>query len=74
MVQDRAGFTGAPSNLGEVTATRYILRVSAHAGPALMQGDRADAIGVSVLDPLARAEVACRADRQAKAEATRVNF
>jgi alpha-D-ribose 1-methylphosphonate 5-triphosphate synthase subunit PhnG len=41
---------------------------------ALMQGDRAGEIRRTVLDPLAREEADRRADRAAKAEATRVEF
>ncbi|MFB9151473.1 phosphonate C-P lyase system protein PhnG [Roseovarius ramblicola] len=41
---------------------------------ALMQGDEAARLRGAVLDPLARAEAARRADRAGKAAATRVDF
>ena len=92
MVRGRAGGTGAPFNLGEVTATRCALRLGDAEGhalvqgrcveharraaemDALMQGARAGDVRRLVLEPLARDEAARRAERAAKAEATRVEF
>lgn len=92
MVRGRAGGTGAPFNLGEVTATRCALRDDGAEGHAivqgrdaehaaraawldlLMQGARATEVRRVVLEPLAAAEAARRAERAMKAEATRVDF
>ncbi|MGB3407750.1 MAG: phosphonate C-P lyase system protein PhnG, partial [Jannaschia sp.] len=38
MVRGRAGATGAPFNLGEVTATRCALRLDGLEGHAIVQG------------------------------------
>lgn len=93
MVRGRAGATGAPFNLGEVTVTRCALTLSSgevgHAYiqgrrksdaeaaalvDALMQTDAADALRVSVLDPLMQELTAAKAARAAKAAATKVEF
>ena len=42
MVRGRAGGTGAPFNLGEVTATRCALRLDAAEGHAVVQGRDAE--------------------------------
>lgn len=42
MVRGRAGGTGAPFNLGEVTATRCVLRLEGAEGHAIVQGRDAD--------------------------------
>lgn len=93
MVRGRAGATGAPFNLGEMTVTRCSIRLScgtvghgyvqgrdkSHALfaaviDAVLQTGAADAVQVAVLDPLVREAEATRADRAAKAAATKVDF
>ena len=93
MVRGRAGATGAPFNLGEMTVTRCSVRLSggevghgyvqgrdkAHAEraaliDALMQTDRADCLRRDILGPLSEHVAARRADRAARAAATKVEF
>jgi alpha-D-ribose 1-methylphosphonate 5-triphosphate synthase subunit PhnG len=95
MVRGRAGGTGAPFNLGEVTVTRCSLRTGkdmGHVGhgyvqgrrkqdaeaaalvDALMQTDMADLLRAQVLDVLQNERSADRAQRAAKAAATKVDF
>ncbi|MFN6976660.1 MAG: phosphonate C-P lyase system protein PhnG [Gemmobacter sp.] len=54
MVRGRAGGTGAPFNLGEMTVTRCVLRLSSGAvGMAQVQGrDRAHAARAALVDAL----------------------
>ena len=58
MVQGRIGGTGAPFNLGEMTVTRCVLRLSSGAvGHAHVQGrDKAHAIRAAVLDALLQSD------------------
>ena len=93
MVRARAGGTGAPFNLGEMTITRCALKLATgevgHAYvqgrrkadaeaaalvDALMQTDAADALQTAVLDPLATEAATAKANRAAKAAATKVDF
>ena len=93
MVRGRAGGTGAPFNLGEMTVTRCALTLSEGVvGHAYIQGRRkadaeaaalidaqmqteaADRLRADVLDPLAQDAKARRAERAARAAATRVDF
>ena len=81
MVQGRAGATGAPFNLGEMTVTRCSLRLACGAvGHAMVQGrDRDHALRAAVVDALmqtgAAAEIRARVLAplaQAEAEARQV--
>ena len=93
MVRGRAGGTGAPFNLGEMTVTRCALSLDGGAvGHAYIQGRRkadaeaaalvdalmqtpaADQVRRAVLDPLVQDQTARKAERAAKAAATRVEF
>lgn len=93
MVRGRAGATGAPFNLGEMTVTRCSIRLAcgtvghawvqgrdkAHArraalADALMQTDAAADLTARVLAPLEAEANAARANRAAKAAATKVDF
>lgn len=93
MVRGRAGATGAPFNLGEMTVTRCSVRLAcgtvghawvqgrdkAHAkraalADALMQTESATDLSVRVLAPLRAEADALRANRAAKAAATKVDF
>lgn len=93
MLRGRAGGTGAPFNLGEVTVTRCALELAdgtvghgwvqgrdrAHAEraalvDALMQGDAANRVRATVLDPLRKAEIARRRALAGRAAATKVDF
>lgn len=93
MVRGRAGGTGAPFNLGEMTVTRCALRTACDAVghayvqgrdkeharraalvDALMQTDRAEAVRAAILQPLQAEAARARADRAAKAAATKVDF
>ncbi len=93
MVQARAGATGAPFNLGEMTVTRCALtletgevghayiqgrrKVDAEAAAlvdALMQTEAAADIETAVLVPLTEEAQAHKAERAAKAAATKVDF
>lgn len=93
MVRGRAGGTGAPFNLGEMTVTRCTLRLdTGEVGHAYVQGRRkADAEAVAIVDALMQTEQAditrkrvleplaaefsqSRAQRAAKAAATKVDF
>lgn len=93
MVRGRAGGTGAPFNLGEMTVTRCTLRLeTGEVGHAYVQGRRkADAEAVAIIDALMQTEKAditrkrvleplaaecsqSRAQRAAKAAATKVDF
>ena len=93
MVRGRAGGTGAPFNLGEITVTRCALTLESgevgHAYiqgrrkadaemaaliDALMQSDRAAAIQSAILTPLEVEMTAAKANRAAKAAATKVEF
>jgi alpha-D-ribose 1-methylphosphonate 5-triphosphate synthase subunit PhnG len=93
MVQARAGGTGAPFNLGEMTVTRCALtlatgevghayiqgrrKADAEAAAlvdALMQTTQADQVRKAVLVPLMDEAEARKADRAAKAAATKVDF
>lgn len=60
MVQGRAGGTGAPFNLGEMTVTRCALRLAAGAvGHAHVQGrDKAHATRAAVVDALMQTDQA----------------
>lgn len=60
MVQGRAGGTGQPFNLGEVTVTRCALRLASGAvGHAHVQGrDKAHATRAAVLDALLQTDAA----------------
>lgn len=60
MVRGRAGGTGAPFNLGEVTVTRCALRLhSGEVGHAYIQGRRkADAEAVALVDALMQSDIA----------------
>lgn len=60
MVRGRAGGTGAPFNLGEVTVTRCALRLASGAvGHAYVQGRRkADAEAAALVDALMQTEAA----------------
>ena len=60
MVRGRAGATGAPFNLGEMTVTRCSLRLASGAvGHAVVQGrDRAHARQAAVVDALMQTEAA----------------
>lgn len=62
MVRGRAGGTGAPFNLGEVTLTRCALTLACGAvGHAYIQGRRkADAEAVALVDALMQTEAADR--------------
>lgn len=93
MLRGRAGATGAPFNLGEITVTRCSLRLeggtvghgyvqgrdtaaaqAAALVDALMQTDRAAAVGVAVLAPLRTEEAARKARRAERAARTKVEF
>lgn len=93
MVRGRAGGTGAPFNLGEMTVTRCALRTTCGAVghayvqgrdkdhacraalvDALMQTDRATMVREVILQPLQAEAAQARADRAAKAAATKVDF
>jgi alpha-D-ribose 1-methylphosphonate 5-triphosphate synthase subunit PhnG len=93
MVRGRAGGTGAPFNLGEMTVTRCSVRLTCgtvghawvqgrdkdHArraalGDALMQTAGATQMQATVLAPLAAEAAAAKANRAAKAAATKVEF
>jgi alpha-D-ribose 1-methylphosphonate 5-triphosphate synthase subunit PhnG len=93
MVRARAGATGAPFNLGEMTVTRCALTLeggavghayvqgrrkadaeAAAVVDALMQTDRAEALRRGVLGPLEAELATARANRAARAAATRVDF
>lgn len=93
MVRARAGGTGAPFNLGEITVTRCALTLetgevghayiqgrrkacaeAAAIVDALMQTDCADTIRAAVLNPLESELTTVRANRAAKAAATKVEF
>ena len=53
MVRGRAGATGAPFNLGEVTATRCVLRADGAEGHAFVQGrDAGHATRAAIIDAL----------------------
>ena len=60
MVRGRAGGTGAPFNLGEMTVTRCTLRLdTGEVGHAYVQGRRkADAEAVAIVDALMQTEQA----------------
>lgn len=60
MVQGRAGGTGAPFNIGEVTVTRCALQLaSGEVGHAYMQGRRkGDAEAAALIDALMQTEAA----------------
>lgn len=62
MVQGRAGATGQPFNLGEMTVTRCVLRLASGAvGHAHVQGrDKAHATRAALLDALLQTEAADR--------------
>ncbi|GAA4219828.1 alpha-D-ribose 1-methylphosphonate 5-triphosphate synthase subunit PhnG [Sagittula marina] len=62
MVRGRAGGTGAPFNLGEITVTRCALRLSCGAvGHAYVQGrDKAHAQAAALVDALMQTEAAPR--------------
>jgi alpha-D-ribose 1-methylphosphonate 5-triphosphate synthase subunit PhnG len=93
MVRGRAGGTGAPFNLGEMTVTRCALTLdTGQVGHAYIQGRRkadaeacalvdalmqttnADTIRTQILEPLEAEVSASRAQRAAKAAATKVDF
>lgn len=93
MVRGRAGATGAPFNLGEMTVTRCSVRLACGTvGHAWVQGrDKAHARRAAVLDALLQTAAAAdlstrvltplqtetqqqRANRAAKAAATKVEF
>ncbi|UYP68570.1 phosphonate C-P lyase system protein PhnG [Thalassobacter stenotrophicus] len=93
MVRGRAGGTGAPFNLGEMTVTRCALTLdTGQVGHAYIQGRRkadaeacalvdalmqttnADTIRAQILEPLEAEVSASRAQRAAKAAATKVDF
>ncbi|MEX0339813.1 MAG: phosphonate C-P lyase system protein PhnG [Arenibacterium sp.] len=93
MVRARAGGTGAPFNLGEVTVTRCALTLTTgevgHAYiqgrrkpcaeaaalvDALMQTDAKETVRAAILDPLEAELAAAKAQRAAKAAATKVEF
>jgi len=62
MVRGRAGSTGAPFNLGEVTVTRCVLRlVSGEVGHAHVQGrDKAHATRAALVDAMMQTDAAGR--------------
>ena len=93
MVRGRAGATGAPFNLGEMTVTRCALKLTSgvvgHAYimgrrkadaeaaalvDALMQTVEADRVRTAVLRPLEAEQDEAKAQRAAKAAATKVDF
>jgi alpha-D-ribose 1-methylphosphonate 5-triphosphate synthase subunit PhnG len=79
MVQGRAGGTGAPFNLGEMTVTRCSIRLAGGTvGHAWVQGrDKAHAQRAAVADALLQTDAAAKIDAQviqplhAEAEAAR---
>lgn len=60
MVRGRAGATGAPFNLGEITVTRCALKLEdGHVGHAYIQGRRtADAEAAALIDALMQTQAA----------------
>jgi len=95
MVRGRAGGTGAPFNLGEMTVTRCALRLQegGPVGHAYIQGRRArhaelaavfdallqqdhdaSVLEETIIDALAAAHAARKADRSRRANSTKVDF